>query len=90
MEVPTDYDAVQRAISELGLINEADMLKKNNDYGTPDLEVFANRRFTYYTANTATSSIATPFSVSENLNSTYGGGEASENGLVATLEVYFN
>ncbi|MCA9077796.1 MAG: hypothetical protein KDA93_22405, partial [Planctomycetaceae bacterium] len=77
-----EHDAIQRIINELGVTDEADLLTKDDDYGDPDVELFANRRFTYYTADTSTSSIDTPFTTAENLNTTYGGSEAAENGYV--------
>ena len=79
-----EHDAIQRIIDQLSVTDEADLLKKDDDFGTPDVQDFANRRFTYYTANTATSSIDTPFTMSENLNSTYGGAEVAESGYVKT------
>ena len=48
---------------------------------------FASRSFTYYTANVATSGIATPFGASENLNTLYGSAESAESGMVKTESI---
>ncbi|WP_339910566.1 RHS repeat-associated core domain-containing protein [Symmachiella dynata] len=75
-----DHGDIQRTIaSDGGISSAADILSEDDDYGTPDVETFAGRRFTYYASNTATSNIATPFDgMGEDLNTLYGGTEASE------------
>ncbi len=78
-----EHDALQRIIDQTtGITSEADILTKADTYGTVDIQEYANRRFTYYTANTATNSIDTPFGLLEDLNTTYGGSEAAESGYV--------
>ncbi len=81
------HDAIQRIIASLDVTDETNLLTKADLFGTPDVEQFANRRFTYYAGNAATSSINTPFATGENLNSTYGGSEAAEAGYVKTETV---
>jgi hypothetical protein len=78
-----DHDAIQRTIdSDSGLSTPEDILKKADTYGTPDIVTFASRSFTYYSANTATSNVGTPFNgAGENLNTLYGGAEVAELGF---------
>ncbi|MEZ6032063.1 MAG: RHS repeat-associated core domain-containing protein [Planctomycetaceae bacterium] len=81
-----DHDAIHRTIdSDSGISTPEDILTKADTYGTPDIVTFASRSFTYYSANTATSSVGTPFNgAGENLNTLYGGAETSESGFVKT------
>ncbi|MEZ6032023.1 MAG: RHS repeat-associated core domain-containing protein [Planctomycetaceae bacterium] len=81
-----DHDAIQRVIdSDSGISTPADVLTKSDTYGTPDIVTFASRSFTYYSANTATTSVATPFNgLGENLNTLYGGAEVAELGFAKT------
>ncbi|MEZ6032037.1 MAG: RHS repeat-associated core domain-containing protein [Planctomycetaceae bacterium] len=81
-----DHDAIHRTIdSDSGISTPEDILTKADTYGTPDIVTFASRSFTYYSANTATTSVATPFNgLGENLNTLYGGAEVAELGYVKT------
>ena len=78
------HDAIQRIIASTGLSSATAVLSQADSYGTPAISTFASRSFTYYTSNANTSSINTPFSVGENLQSEYGGSNLNETGYVAT------
>ena len=84
-----DHDAVQRIVSNVsGISTPGDILKKADSYGTPTVASYSSRSFTYYTANTATTSVATPFNgAGENLNTLYGGAEVAESGFVKTESI---
>ena len=80
-----EHDAIMRMVGNLsGISAPEDLLTKADTYGSPPINEFANRSFTYYTASTSTASINTPFATGENLNSTYGGSEYNEYGYVKT------
>ncbi|QDU44544.1 tRNA3(Ser)-specific nuclease WapA precursor [Symmachiella dynata] len=77
-------DAINRVItSDAGISSPDDILTKADAYGTPVISGLSSRSFEYYTSNTSTANIVTPFSPSgENLNTTYGGSEATEADMV--------
>jgi RHS repeat-associated protein len=79
-----ENDAIQRVLTSTGLSSPTAILSQADTYGTPAINTFASRSFTYYSSDANTSSINTPFSASENLNSEYGGSNLNETGYVAT------
>ena len=64
-----ENDAIQRIFASTSLSSPTAILSQADTYGTPHINTFASRSFTYYTSDAATSSINTPFSASENLES---------------------
>jgi RHS repeat-associated protein len=79
-----EHDAIQRILTSTSLSSPTAILSQADAYGTPAIKTFASRSFTYYTADANTSSINTPFSAGENLQSEYGGSNINETGYVAT------
>ncbi len=79
-----EHDDVQRMVSTLGLSTPESILSLADAYGTPKVNTFASRSFTYYTATVNTASVNTPFAMGEDLNTTYGGTDISELNQVAT------
>ena len=76
-------DAIERIISagDTAVDTAAEIMQKADTYqvnGGKQLLEYASRSFTYYTSNESTASIDTPWSTSENLNSTFGGSELPE------------
>ncbi len=78
------HDAIQRVLASTSLSTPTSILSQADTYGTPAIQTFASRAFTYYSSNANTASINTPFSASENLQSEYGGSNFNETGYVAT------
>ncbi|HEV8072384.1 MAG TPA: RHS repeat-associated core domain-containing protein [Planctomycetaceae bacterium] len=79
-----EHDAIQRILTSTGLSSPTAILSQADTYGTPAIQTFASRSFTYYTSDANTSSINTPFAAGENLQSEYGGSNINETGYVAT------
>jgi RHS repeat-associated protein len=79
-----ENDAIQRILTSTGLSSPTALLSQADSYGTPAISSFANHSFTYYNSDANTSSINTPFSASENLQSEYGGSNLNETNYVAT------
>src|ERR1700733_975154 len=79
-----EHDAIQRLLTSTGLSSPTAILSQADTYGTPAIQTFASRSFTYYTSDAATSSINTPFAAGENLQSEYGGSNINETGYVKT------
>ncbi|WP_157605111.1 HNH endonuclease [Schlesneria paludicola] len=79
-----EHADIQRMMTALSLSTPESVMTLSDLSGTPKVNTFANRSFTYYTANVSTSSINTPFATGEDLNATYGGGEYSEYNYVAS------
>jgi RHS repeat-associated protein len=73
MKAVYEHDAIQRILASTGLSSPTAILSEADSYGTPSIQSFASRSYTYYTSNASTTSINTPFKASENLQSEYGG-----------------
>jgi RHS repeat-associated protein len=82
-----EHDAIHRIMSKHSLSSPEAVMQNADSFGTPAIKDFSSRSFTYYAADTSTSAIATPFAVSENLNSLYGGSEVAEAGMVKTESI---
>jgi hypothetical protein len=69
-----NHDAIQRIMTSTGLSSPAAILSQANSYGTPSIQSFATRSFTYYTTSYApnTNNVNTVFMASENLTAEYG------------------
>ncbi len=79
-----EHDAIQRILTSTGLSSPIAILSQADTYGTPAVQSFASRSYTYYTSDAATSSINTPFAAGENLQSEYGAFNFNETGYVKT------
>jgi RHS repeat-associated protein len=79
-----EHDAIQRILTSTGLSSPTAILSQADTYGTPSINTFASRSYTYYTSNASTSSINTPFAAGENLESEYAGWNTNETGYVKT------
>jgi RHS repeat-associated protein len=79
-----EHDAIQRILTSTGLSSPTAILSKADSYGTPHINSFASRSFTYYTSNVNTNSVNTPFAANENFLTEYGGFDFDETGFVAT------
>ncbi|WP_010584091.1 RHS repeat domain-containing protein [Schlesneria paludicola] len=82
-DLPEHAD-IQRMMSTLSLSAPEGVMTLSDLSGTPKVNSFADRSFTYYSSSVSTSSINTPFAAGEDLNATYGGGESNEYNCVAS------
>jgi RHS repeat-associated protein len=70
-----ENDAIQRVLASTGLSSPSAMLTEPNSYGTPAIQSFATKSFTYYGSGgqPSTSNVNTPFAANENLTTEYQG-----------------
>ena len=78
-----EADAIQRAISagDINLYTPEMLMTKDDTYlvaSTAYVTDYTSRSFTYYTSNVSTNSVTTPWTANENLESKYGGSNATE------------
>ncbi|MEZ6049208.1 MAG: hypothetical protein R3C11_27250 [Planctomycetaceae bacterium] len=59
-----------------------DILSQADSFGTPAISDYAGRSVEYYASNESTSSINTIFTMGEDLETTYGGANMDETGLL--------
>jgi RHS repeat-associated protein len=83
-----ENDAIQRILTSTGLSSPTAILSQADTYGTPSIQSFASRTFTYYGSSPpSATSVNTPFAANENLVSEYTnnvGSSAIASGMVAT------
>ncbi len=86
-----NHDAIQRILASTGLLSPAAIMSQADTYGTPAIQSFASKSFTYYGSSPpSAASVNTPFTANENLVSEYTnsvGASAIANGLVSTETV---
>ena len=82
------HDGIYSLIADNSNLNDPnDILAEDDDYsagssGSHEIQDFASRLYSYYTTNESTNSINTVFQTGENLESTYGGLNTNETGMV--------
>jgi RHS repeat-associated protein len=81
------HDAIQRILTSTSLSSPSALLAEPDSYGTPALQTFASKAYTYYSSDASTASINTPFSAGENLQSEYGGSNLNESGYIQTQTI---
>jgi RHS repeat-associated protein len=83
-----EHDAIQRILTSTGLSSPAAILSQADTYGTPAIQTFASKSFTYYgSPPPSASSVNTPFAANENLQAEYMNNTGAGNiqtGMVAT------
>jgi len=79
-----ENDAIQRILTSTGLSSPTAILSQADSYGTPAINTFASRAYTYYSSSPNTASVNTPFATGENLQSEYGGSSLTATNYVAT------
>jgi RHS repeat-associated protein len=82
-----ENDAIQRILASTGLSTPAAILSQGDTYGSPTIQTFASRSFTYYGSSPpSATNVNTPFATGENLVSKYttSGSSAIVSGMVAT------
>ena len=79
-----EHDDIQRMMSALSLSTPESVMSQTDTFGTPKVNTFPSRSFTYYSSAVSTSAVNTAFATAENLNTTYGGSEFDETGCVAS------
>jgi YD repeat-containing protein len=80
-------DAIQRILTSTGLSSPAAIMSQSDTYGTPAIQTFASKSFTYYGSSPpSATNVSTPFKANENLVSEYttSGSSAIAAGMVAT------